>query len=260
MPHQWDPKQYEKFERERDQPFFDLLHLVCPMDHPRIVDLGCGNGKLTKIVHEHFHAYDTLGIDASKEMLAKAQHLKSEHLRFKLQDIETFNSEKPFNLIISNAAIQWIPNHPALFKRLTEHLTPGGQLAIQIPANQSYPTHVIAAELAREEPFKEAFKNERGPILHLLEMEEYAQLFEQLGYESQIIRLQLYVHFLESTASVLEWAKGSLLTYYKSRLGPDLYPQFLKEYQERLLKRLEWAEPFFFPVKRLFLWGQLPVH
>jgi trans-aconitate 2-methyltransferase len=259
MPHQWDPKQYEKFEKERTQPFYDLLQLVHPLEsHPRIVDLGCGNGTLTQLVHEKFHAAYTLGVDASKEMLEKAKLLQHDNIIFKEQDIQSFTSEEPFHLIISNAALQWVPNHEVLFKNLTELLAPSGQLAIQIPANQSSPAHVIAAELAAEAPFKKAFKKQEIPMNHVLTMEQYAQLLDKLGYENQAVRLQLYAHFLESTASVIEWVKGSLLTYYKSHLGPNLYPEFLKEYQKRLVERLGWSEPFFFPMKRLFLWGQLP--
>lgn len=258
MVHQWDPQQYEKFEKERNQPFFDLLQLIQPLQHPRILDLGCGNGVLTKIAHDHFHASVTIGIDNSKEMLAKAHHLQIDKLEFKEQDIQTFSSAEKFDLVISNAALQWIPDHPLLLKQLTALLSPGGQIAIQMPANQHYPTHVIAAELAAEEPFKNVLEEQTRSVHYLLDMEDYAQLFEKLGFESQIVRLQLYTHFLESTASVIEWVKGSLLTYYQSHLGPDLYPYFLKEYQKRLIHYLGWSEPFFFMMKRLFLWGQLP--
>lgn len=259
MSHHWDPRQYEKFEKERSQPFYDLLQLIQPLeDHPRIVDLGCGNGMLTQIIHEKFHATYTLGIDASKEMLAKAKLLQHDHLVFKEQDIQLFHSKEPFQLVISNAALQWVPNHEALFKQMTGLLAPLGQLAVQVPANQNSPTHVLAAELAAEAPFKNAFKKEGSPMDNLLTMEQYAHLLDQLGYENQTVRLQLYAHFLESTASVMEWVKGSLLTYYKSHLGADLYAEFLKEYRKRLIERLGWSEPFFFPMKRLFLWGQLP--
>ena len=258
MSDQWIPKQYEKFTMERNQPFFDLLQLIHPLNHPRIIDLGCGNGALTKIAHEKFHASYTLGIDSSKEMLTKAQFLQRTFLQFKEQDIQSFVSQEPFNLLISNAALQWIPDHATLLTQLTGLLASEGQLAIQVPANQNYPTHVLAAELAAEEPFKHALKEHGSRIDHLLSMEEYAQLLDKLGFESQVVRLQLYAHFLESTASVIEWVKGSLLTYYKSRLDPELFGQFFKEYQKRLIDRLGWSEPFFFPMKRLFLWGQLP--
>ena len=258
--HQWDPAQYEKFEKERNQPFYDLLQLIHPIRHPRIVDLGCGNGSLTSFLHAQFHASYTLGIDASKEMLSKASHLQTPTLKFEECDIQTIAFDQPFDLIISNAALQWIPNHAKLMEQLTSFLVPEGQLAIQMPVNQSFATHVIAEELAREEPFKQMFSNQDAPFHHMLQMEEYAQLFESLGFENQIIRLQLYSHYLESTASVIEWVKGSLLTYYKAKLGPSLYPQFFNEYQKRVLQKLGWSEPFFFPMKRLLMWAQLPAH
>lgn len=260
MTHQWNPDQYRKFEKERERPFFDLLTLFHPLpSSPRIVDLGCGPGKLTQILHEHYHASYTLGIDTSPDMLAKAQSLQTPHLAFQQQDIREFISQEPFDLVISNAALQWVPNHTELFAHFVQLLAPAGQLAIQMPANQDYPTHILAAELAEEEPFKQALPSTR-PTHHVLSMEAYAQLLHELGFENQMIRLQLYPHFLASTASLVEWVKGSLLTYYQTHLGPTLYPQFLQEYQKRLIQRIGWSEPFFFPMKRLFIWAQLPQH
>lgn len=258
MYNQWDPKQYEKFGRERTEPFLDLCNLIHPMHHPRILDLGCGNGQLTKMIHEKLHAHYTIGIDTSKEMLAQAMPLQHAHLHFREEDIALFTSKEPFQLIMSNAALQWVPDHEAVLEKYTRLLSPGGQLAIQMPANQNYPTHVIAAELSSEPPFNKFI--DQGRLFNVLTMEDYAQLLEKLGYESQVVRLQLYSHFLESTAAVIEWVKGSLLTYYKSRLDEEMYELFLKEYQSRLIERLGWSEPFFFPIKRMFLWGHLPSH
>jgi len=260
MTHHWDPKQYDKFKRERNEPFFDLVQLIQPVHHSRILDLGCGNGALTKFIHEKFHASYTLGIDSSKEMLEKAAPLQNQQLHFEEMDISRFHSKEPFQLIISNAALQWIPNHADLFEHLTNLLAAGGQMAIQMPANQDYPTHLVAAELASEEPYRTNMKFAKSPIDKLLSMEEYAKLLDKLGYDNQIVRMQLYNHFLESTAGVIEWVKGSLLTYYKSHMDPKLYELFLKEYQQRLIEQLGWSEPFFFTMKRLFLWAQLPNH
>jgi trans-aconitate 2-methyltransferase len=97
------------------------------------------------------------------------------------------------------------------------------------------------------------------PTDNVLEMEDYAFLLDKLEFESQIVRMQVYVHYLESTASVVEWARGSILTYYQSQLTEELYMHFLKEYKKRLIERLGWSEPFFFPIKRILIWGQLPV-
>jgi trans-aconitate 2-methyltransferase len=259
MKHSCNVAQYEKFEKEKQQPFYDLLHLLHPTKAPRVLDIGCGNGLLTRKIHDKLQASQTVGIDPSYEMLQKAYPRGTTQLSFKEQDIQSFTSTKPFDIIISNAVLQSVPDHHVLFAKITTLLAPGGQLLLQMPANQSYPTDIIAKQLAAEEPFCK-YLEKTAPMEQLLEMEEYAKLLDQLGFENQTVRLQLYVHFLESTLSLLEWKKGSLLTYYQTHLSAVLFEQFIKEYQKRLIQVLGWSEPFFFPMKRLLLWAQLPFH
>jgi len=69
----WDPAQYDKFQREREQPFHDLLAMVRPGSALRVADLGCGTGKLTRTLHQHLAARETVGIDRSDSMLADAR-------------------------------------------------------------------------------------------------------------------------------------------------------------------------------------------
>lgn len=254
--HKWNPKQYQKFIRERQEPFYDLIELIHPIAKPKILDLGCGDGILTKYFHDKSHASFTLGIDSSKEMLQSAFGLQSQGLQFQEADISTFSSTNIYNYIISNAALQWVPDHEKIFKQFVRLLAPNGQIAIQMPASWDYATHIIAAQLSMEEPYREFFKEQLK--IHVLTMERYAQILEDLGFENQIVRIQLYAYYLESTATVLEWVEGGLLTYYRGILSEELYGQFHQEYKKRLYSELKWSEPFFFPMKRLFLWGQLP--
>jgi trans-aconitate 2-methyltransferase len=254
----WNPDQYNKFESERNQPFYDLLKLIHSQEAPHLLDLGCGDGKLTLAAHQKLRANLTLGIDISHEMLAKAQRLQTTNLFFREEDIQNFTSEQKFHIILSNAALQWVPDHQKLLTEFTLLLESGGQLAIQMPLNQNYPSHVLASELAAEEPYRSSIVQQQ-PATHVLEMEDYAVLLDELGFESQIVRTQIYVHYLESTASLVEWLRGSLLTYYQGQLTDELYKSFLAEYRKRVIERLGWSEPFFFPMKRLFIWGQLPI-
>ena len=103
----WNPKQYEKFKNERSQPFFDLLELLEQSESPRIVDLGCGTGELTKVLHERFPSATTTGIDSSPEMLQKASTCAKANLNFELADIEKWSAPGSFDIILSNAALQW---------------------------------------------------------------------------------------------------------------------------------------------------------
>src|SRR3954447_19298354 len=88
----WDPRQYDKFERQREQPFYDLLNLVHPAANMCVVDLGCGTGKLTRVMHERLHARQTIGIDRSESMLSgvRTDVRAPAALRFEVGTIEAF--------------------------------------------------------------------------------------------------------------------------------------------------------------------------
>jgi len=249
----WNPEQYGRFKAERELPFFDLLGMV-QRETPlrRVVDLGCGTGELTSELHRQLGATETLGIDASAEMLARAP--ADSPVRFEKHDIRTFEPEGKFDLVWSNAALQWLDDHPNLFARLTKYVAPGGQLAVQMPANFDFPTHVIAGEVAGEEPFRAPLGGYRRDF-PLLAPEAYAQLLHELGYTKQCVRLQVYAHLLPSREDVVEWVKGSLLTEYQGRLSAEVFARFLERYKERLLPELADTRPFFYPFKRLLIWG-----
>jgi trans-aconitate 2-methyltransferase len=250
----WEPAQYERFAAQRSAPFFDLLALVRPQADMRVADLGCGTGELTARMHERLGAAWTLGIDSSSSMLAKAAGTRT--LRFELGDIAAF--EGTWDLIFSNAAIQWVPDHPALFARLARALAPGGQLAVQMPANYDHPSHTVAADVAREEPFASALGGfaRTGAEVPVLDPAEYATLLHRLGFTEQHVRLQVYAHVLDARDDVVEWVRGTLLTAYKTRLPGDLYEPFVERYRARLAEVLPDDRPFLFPFKRILLWGK----
>lgn len=248
----WSPDQYERFKRERSQPFYDLMDMLRPVAGSHIVDLGCGTGDLTGVLHERLMAKETLGIDSSASMLAK--HPEASRLKFEQADIATFD-QKGWDVVLSNAALHWLPDHSSLFARLTGLLNPGGQLAVQMPANNDHPTHVVAHALAREEPYATALKGYEREWPVLLP-EAYASLLFRLGYAQQHVRLQVYPHVLDSRDASIEWVKGTLLTDYEKRLGPELFAKFLADYRVRIAAALQDDRPFFFPFKRVLLWAR----
>jgi trans-aconitate 2-methyltransferase len=251
----WNPDQYQRFREERRQPFFDLLSLVKPADHMRVIDLGCGTGELTRILHERLNAEQTLGIDASDSMLEKARRLKGRGLTFEKGDISTTGTRGETDLIFSNAALHWLDDHPNLLKRLTSALTKDGQLAVQVPANHDHPSYKAAADVAREAIFRDALKGyvRRSAVLT---PETYARLLHGLGYREQHVRLQIYEHALRSREDVVQWQKGALLTTYERRMSPELFAEFLRRYRERLLDLLDDEKPYLFLFKRILFWSR----
>ncbi|MEO6323138.1 MAG: methyltransferase domain-containing protein [Thermoanaerobaculia bacterium] len=255
-PDAWKPSQYDKFRAERERPFHDLLAFVRRVPGMRVVDLGCGTGKLTRELHERLTASRTLGIDSSEAMLAGTGEFQAEGLRFQRATIESFGSGPEFDLVFSNAALHWVPDHESLLARLARSLTPRGQLAIQVPANEDHAAYRIANEVAREEPFRTAL----GGFLHrssVLAPESYALILERLGFAECQVRLNVYVHRLPSVDAVVEWVKGAMLTDFESRLAPARYAEFVARYRERILSAFPPESPTLFTFKRILLWGTL---
>jgi trans-aconitate 2-methyltransferase len=249
----WSPGQYERFRDERKQPFVDLLALVRPQSDMRVVDLGCGTGDLTAEMHHALGARETLGIDSSVEMLAKAPS-DVPGLGFERGDLAVFDAAGTWDLVFSNAAAQWVPDHPALFRRLRAAVAPGGQLAVQMPSNFTHVSHSVASDVAAESPFREALGGWQRHV-PVLEPEAYAVLLDRFGAREQHVRLQVYGHHLASRDEVVEWTKGTLLTDYRRRLEPAQYDAFVARYRERLLPQLDDGRPFFYPFRRLLLWA-----
>jgi trans-aconitate 2-methyltransferase len=253
----WDPDQYERFKAERAQPFWDLLSLVQPCPGGRVVDLGCGTGELTKSVHSQLGASETIGIDNSATMLERADAFAGDGVRFELRDMATWELE-PCDVVFSNAALHWVPDHPRLLARLTRALSTRGQLAVQVPANGDHPSHIAAVEVSQEAPFAEALAADPppDPETRVLRPEEYAALLDELGFHEQHVRLQVYPHHLASSAEVVEWVKGTHLTLFRDRLPATVYEQFVDRYRRRFLELVSDRQPYLYTFKRILFWGR----
>lgn len=251
----WNPAQYERFRTERSQPFYDLLALVQPESPMRVIDLGCGTGELTRVLHERLHAASTVGLDSSETMLAKSAAHAGDGLRFERGDITAFAADGEYDLVFSNAALQWAPEHAQLLTSFTRALKPGGQLAFQVPANEDAPSHTSAVATAGESPFVEALGGYVRQSF-ILQPVVYAELLDRLGYREQHVRMQVYPHHLASREDVVEWTRGTMLTDYQKRLSPELFERFVARYRERLLAQTEDRRPFFFTYQRILCWAR----
>jgi trans-aconitate 2-methyltransferase len=255
----WNPDQYERFRSERQQPFDDLLMLCHPVPGGRVVDLGCGTGDLTRILHQEMEAKETVGIDSSQAMLARAEasHGDAPGLSFAQGDIASWLGED-VNLVFANASFQWVDDHLNLLARMRTALAPDGQLAFQVPANYRHPSHLLALAVGNESPFIDALDGDvpedRGRFV--LSPELYADLLYELGAKDQVVRMEVYGHELESIGEVVEWVMGTLLTPYRKRLSPELFEEFVERYRERLIEELGEREPYFYGFRRILCWAR----
>lgn len=234
--------------------------MVEPTDQPKIVDLGCGTGETTRIVHERLNAASTIGVDSSSQMLAKSEAYAGGGVAFERADISAFaesRAAEPFDLVFSNAALHWVPDHPALLATLTKCVAPAGQLAAQVPDNFGWHSHQAAYQVASEPAFADLLDGAFD--FGVLRPEEYAVLLHKLGYVQQKVVVRVYPHVLPNRQSAVEWAKGSYLTPYRRQLDDANWNAFVTRYAEVLFARLDANsddDPLFFPYRRIFIWAR----
>jgi trans-aconitate 2-methyltransferase len=247
----WDSQQYLKFAGERTQPSVDLAARV-PLAAPaRIVDLGCGPGNSTAILAARWPDAAVVGLDNSPEMLVQAR-ADYPTMTWEPGDIATWRPAKPYDLVFSNAALQWLPEHARLMPALLAHVAPGGCLAVQMPRNFENPAHAVMRELAAD-----------GPWAARLEVERRRVWVERPGYYYDLLsplvrRLDVweteYQHVLASAEAILEWVKGTGLRPFIDPLPPAEREQYLARYLERLRAayKLQVDGKVILPFRRIF--------
>lgn len=244
----WNPGQYNRFVNERSRPFWDLSDLPDFSGAQRVLDTGCGTGDLTKQLHLKYRLPYTLGIDSSAKMLKEAEAHKSDGLHFQLAAAEDYNPAERFDVMISNAALHWVADHESLFPRLLSWLNPGGQLAVQMPANFDHPSHLLADEVGA----RFHLKPRQSPVLPL---EDYARILSENHASDVNVFMKVYLHPMNSSREVAEWTKGSLLTHYQKQLTPDLFAEFLAQYTHELEERLG-EGAYLYTFKRIFIYAR----
>jgi trans-aconitate 2-methyltransferase len=258
----WNPEQYRRFAEERAQPFHDLLALIEPVSIDRAVDLGCGPGELTALAARQLGVGEMIGIDNSQAMLDKTGQHASRSVRFEFGDIGAWKSSADVDLVLAAASLQWVPDHIDVLAHWAGALRPGGQIAVQVPANADMPSHTVARLVAQREPYASLFGPDGPPIdpvqAYVLRPEEYAQILYDLGFERQHVRLQVYPHVLPSTRHVVEWVRGTTLTRFEKRLDSKSFEAFVTDYERELLRVLGDHEPHFFAFRRILMWARLP--
>jgi len=151
----WSAKQYVAFEDERTRPVRDLLSALPDIEARSAMDLGCGPGNSTEVLAARFPDAVVRGLDSSSDMIDAARR-RLPNVQFEIGGIEEWKDPGPFDVILANAVLQWVPDHAGLLPKLVAKLASGGGLAIQMPDNLDGPAHRLMREVAADGPWAHA--------------------------------------------------------------------------------------------------------
>ncbi|MGX9889948.1 trans-aconitate 2-methyltransferase [Streptomyces sp. NPDC002276] len=257
----WDPAQYLRHAGHRARPFTDLLARVpaLPAERPRVADLGCGPGNMTAVLADRWPTAHITGYDNSPEMLEKAAPYAGPttgggHLDFAHADATEWVPSQTYDLIVSNAALQWVPGHLDRFGDWISALAPSGTFAFQVPDNIDAPLHALMRELAATARWKSRLGEvlRREDSVHAPAV--YLDRLARLGCAADVWQTT-YQHVLTGEDPVLDWVKGTGLRPALTALAddPEARDAFVTEYRDLLREAYPTAEyGTVLPFRRLF--------
>ena len=231
MPHTWDPERYLTYADERGRPFVELVARVGAEAPATVVDLGCGPGNLTTLLRDRWPEADIRGLDSSPEMIEKAQGVEPS-ITFEVADLRSWAAEaEPVDVLVSNATLQWVPDHLDLLPALVSRVRPGGWLAFQVPGNFDEPSHTIRRDLAAEEPYAAHTRGVAVPSSH-----DPAVYLEALAATGCTVDAweTTYLHVLTGDDPVFTWVSGTGARPTLQALPDDVRPAFEDEFRRRL--------------------------
>jgi trans-aconitate 2-methyltransferase len=248
----WNPDAYLKFDRERTQPSIDLVSRIEIANPSKIIDIGCGPGNSTMVLVTRWPDSMVTGIDNSPAMIDKA---RKDYPQMNWLLIDAYKEEIPgtFDLVFSNATIQWIPDHEGLLRKFFCILNKGGILAIQIPQFLEMAIGKTIEKIAGDSRWVSQTRDAK----ELFTIHDHSFYFDQLSqYSDSVLMWETeYMHIMDSHSSIMEMIRSTGLKPYLERLKTE---KDRKEFESRILSDIEGDYPkqkngkVLFPFKRLF--------
>lgn len=254
MTHTWNPEQYLRYGDERSRPFLDLTSRI-GAEHPGlVVDLGAGPATQTRLLAERWPGAEVLAVDSSPEMIARAG--AQEGVTAVLGDLRTWTPPGAVDVLVTNAALQWVGGHLALLPRLAGLLAPGGWFAMQVPGNFEEPSHTLRRELAAQAPYAEHLQGIASPASH--DAADYLRALQEAGLEVDAWETT-YLHVLHGPDPVFEWVAGTGARPTLQALPEDLRARFEEEFRARLREAYpDRGHGVVLPFRRVFAVGRRP--
>lgn len=254
MTHTWNPEQYLRDGDERARPFLDLTARIRAEAPRLVVDLGAGPATQTALLAERWPGAEVVAVDSSPEMIARAGTVPG--VRAVLADLRDWEPDAPVDVLVTHAALQWVPGHLETLERLVSLLAPGGWFAMQVPGNFAEPSHVLRAELAARAPYAEHLAGIASPASH--DAATYLRALQRQGLEVDAWETT-YLHVLHGADPVFEWVSGTGARPTLQALPEGLREQFAEEFRARLRGAYpETGHGVVLPFRRIFAVGRSP--
>lgn len=250
----WAPDLYLQFANERTQPSIDLVNRIkTEWKVESILDIGCGPGNSSQILFGRWPEAHFLGIDNSEAMIGKAEKTFPDK-KWLMADAARFESDRRYDIVFSNATIQWIPDHEKLLYSFSKLLTERGILAFQIPLYNEMAISRIIDHTAKLSQWSE----KSAHCSALFTYHDHNFYYNQLS--DRFSKLDIwethYYHIMKSHTAIIDFMKSTGLKPYLECIdSEEERNRFLEEILFDLIKAYPAQKngSVLFPFKRLFV-------
>ena len=179
---EFDGKKYARAAIHQKQWGLKLIEGLQLRGDEHILDLGCGDGALTACLADRVRGGRVVGIDASRGMIEAAREHQRPNLSFLLMDINGLDFENTFDIVFSNAALHWIPEHGQLYRRALRAMKPGGLVRFNFGSAGNCAHFIKAVQETMALPVFAQFFNDFQWPWFMPEPDEYRVFVEQFPF------------------------------------------------------------------------------
>lgn len=202
----WEGQNYHRNSASQQMAAFELLKEIQLIGNEQILDVGCGDGKITKELLSLVPSGSLVGLDLSPSQIAFAKSMETKNLSFEVGDIQELLYDQQFDLVTAFTAMQWVPDQIKGFKAIHRSLKPHGKLVLTVPTGITWQLSEAVREVITKDEWKiYSFQDKQ----HFFSREVYASLLREAGFTIESFKVvpsfNLFSNREVFTAFVKQW-------------------------------------------------------
>lgn len=236
---QWDASDYADHSSVQQKWAQELMSKLNLKGDESLLDIGCGDGKVTAEISSYLKSGNLIGIDNSEAMVSLANEKFSydeyPNLSFLKLDARKLSFNQDFDVVFSNAALHWVLDHRPVLKGIYTSLKPGGRVVVQMGGKgNAFQVVKVVNQLMETDEWKRYFDNFSFPY-GFYSPEEYSPWLQEAGFVEIDIQLKPKEMVHENAERFKGWFRTTWLPYLQ-RLPIKLQEKFINDVSEKYLQ------------------------
>ena len=217
LPVAWDPAAYAAHSAVQQEWARELIARMALRGDERVLDVGCGDGKVTAEIAQALPRGAVTGIDASPEMIRFARKAfpkkTAANLQFRVMDARHIQLDQDFDLVFSNAALHWVDDHQAFLRGASTALRPGGRLMVSCGGKGNAHDVFLAIRSRIRLPHWRGYFRKLERPYHFYGPDDYRKWLPKFGFTSAHVHLAAKDMTLNGPAGLAAWLRTTWLPY-----------------------------------------------